>query len=609
MKRKVRAVIALILAVITAASLVTVAGAKVKTEEIPIVYVLGKVDVIYENKDGKADDKKNKTLYPVSLESEDGEDSMMTKLGGALKMYANAFMKQYYQEINDAFGAKLMPAATEEEQLAAWNEYGEELYKIIGSVYDKLALNSETGEPKDNSGICWDWDQNFRNLQDGLITEEEYRNNLYNEETGILQDTMDSFGNYGLYDYTFHYDWRLDMYHNAEHLNQYINDVLEATGKDKCVLISRCYGCNLVAAYFDEYGYDKVETNIIYCSTAEGTIVASEMFSGNFKLSPDGMAQFMDDALFGSSGIMKNALTGTLKDTIKGYLKGENFTTIAGIVNKIYDRVSDVVMPRTLINSFASMPGYWSLVSDNFYKNATPEDLAEGIDTYYEAARRYVFGDEADTTYKKMTQKIDAYHYAVTINARDIYRDMKEVHGINYANIVKYGTQLAPMVESARDYIGDGIVEVPSASFGATSVAADEHFDSAYLREAERKGTLIYIDPDSTIDASTCMYPDYTWFANGIDHFDFPASVDELLIDIARFDGQMTVMDNPKFSQFTKYDGEGNLITWAGGLYLQNSRDDMAKMLRDILAEIMSYFETVFKIAAYLPMLKDFFNR
>lgn len=555
MKRKLRAVIAVILAVLTAASLMTTAAAGFFSDELPIVYVLGKVDVIYEDKDGRSDDQNNKVIYPVSL-----DDLEVQKcLEKIMPAYGEAFAKEYG-----------IISATEQEKLDAWEKYGMELYGLVGDIWDDIAMN-ENGEPRDNSGIIWDWNKNYRDRADGRITEKQYRANLKT----ILKNTVDPYGGYDLYDYTFHYDWRRDMYYTADQLNEYINNVLEVTGKKKCVLISRCYGCNVVAGYFDKYGTDKVETNIIYCSTAAGSIVTGEMFSGKFKLSPEGISNYLDGFLFGEGN---NLIGSIIAKSVN--LGPESFETFSAIVNKIYSRISNTMMPKALITSFASMPGYWSMVSDN----------------YYNQAKDFIFGDEADTTYRKLVEKIDYYHYSVTNNASTIFTDMKE-SGTNYANIVKYGSNLAPMIEDC-DLIADGIVEVPSASLGATSGRNGEKFSAEYMRAAKKNDTLKYISPDSCIDASTCLYPDYTWFAEGVDHFDFPKSVDKLLLAIARYDGQMTVWDDMNFPQYSKYKGEGNLLTWAGGLYLENSRDETAGTLKYYINLFKSIFAIIKRLFA-----------
>ncbi len=481
-------------------------------DALPIVYVIGKVDVIYKDKD----DPNSKVIYPTSLE------------GVSLDTL---------DELKDTF----LYAYSHNKDEKAWDAYCDSMYKLIADMYADLTLGPD-GEPTDNSGIIWDWKSD-------------------------LKDTKEN-GVYGLEDYMFHYDWRRDMFYNAELLNEYINAVLEVTNSEKCVLISRCYGCNLVGAYMQEYGSDKIDTNILYCSTANGSIVCSEMFCGNIEINPEGLGQYIEE-LFGVNPILEmfgkmfnsNEITGQLLSTF---------------VNTIYAKIADRLMPRSLISSFASMPGYWSMVSEE----------------YFVQAKEFVFGDDTET-YSKLIEKIDYYHYAVL---RNIERIMTNAHknGMKYANITKYGSQIVPAIKDC-DYIGDGIVEVPSASLGAKSVKRGEAFTADYLNNAVKNGTIDYISSDYMIDASTALYPDYTWFAEGVEHFDFPQSVNKLLLAIARYDGpgQMDVNSNPEFPQFRSYDGEGNLLTWAMNGYLNNSTDSLARLMNKLVS-FFSFISAIF---------------
>lgn len=481
-------------------------------EALPIVYVIGKVDVIYKDKD----DPNSKVIYPVSLEGLNTDT--LTDLG-------DKFLYVY--------------SHNKDEQ--AWDDYCDAMYKLISEMFAELTLG-EDGEPKDNSGIIWDWKSDLKDTKEG--------------------------GLYGLEDYMFHYDWRRDMFYNAELLDEYINAVLDVTGAEKCILVSRCYGCNLVTAYMQKYGTDKIDTNIFYCSTANGSIVCSEMFSGEIEINPDGLGTYLEE-LFGI-----NPITAALGEVFTSSQLALMLTST--FVNTIYTKIADRVMPRSLMSSFASMPGYWSMVDDD----------------HYDKAKEFVFGSETEK-YSGLIDKIDRYHYTVFKKTKILVRDAVN-SGMKYANITKYGNQLVPAIKSC-DYVGDGIVEVPSASFGANSVKRGESFSADYLDKALENGTFNYISTDYMIDASSAMYPDYTWFAEGVEHFDFPKSVDKLILAIARYSGpgQMDVNTNPEFPQFRSYDGEGNLMTWAMNGYLNNSTDSIAKLLNKLLS-FFSFISTLF---------------
>lgn len=510
MKRLISVVMAVILVALTATP--AFASLNANGEVLPIVYVIGKVDVIYKDKD----DPNSKVIYPVSFDGL-STDNLMD------------------------LGEKFLYAYSHNKNEQAWDEYCDAMYRLISDIYEDLTLGPD-GEPKDNSGIIWDWKSD-------------------------LKDTREN-GVYGLEDYMFHYDWRRDMFYNAELLDEYINAVLEVTNSEKCILVSRCYGCNLVTAYMSQYGTDKIDTNIFYCSTANGSIVCSEMFSGEIQINADGLGIYLEE-LFGV-----NPVTAILGKALTSSQIG--LTLTSAFVNAVYQKIADRVMPRSLISSFASMPGYWSMVNEE----------------HFDKAKEFVFGDDTET-YSELIKKIDKYHYQVfNKTERMIVNSVNS--GMKYANITKYGSQIVPAIKNC-DYIGDGIVEVPCASFGATSVKKGESFSADYLNKAVENGTIDYISTDYMIDASTALYPDYTWFAEGVEHFDFPKSVDKLILAIARYrgSGQMDVYTDAEFPQFRSYDGEGNMMTWAMNGYLNNSTDSLARLM-NMLIKFFSFISSIF---------------
>ena len=98
------------------------------------------------------------------------------------------------------------------------------------------------------------------------------------------------------------------------------------------------------------------------------------------------------------------------------------------------------------------------------------------------------------------------------------------------------------------------------ASFGATTSTVYGTLDEDYIvnRLAENKGK--YISPDKQIDASTCLFPEYTWFAKGVSHSDRPDAEYEILYAAMRADRQLTV-DDFKYTQFMVYDNDAKVMS------------------------------------------------
>ena len=57
----------------------------------------------------------------------------------------------------------------------------------------------------------------------------------------------------------------------------------------------------------------------------------------------------------------------------------------------IYNKVSGKIFQRLMVATYGTSPGYWAMVNDE----------------NYEDAKLAVFGDEIDTTYKVLVEKID----------------------------------------------------------------------------------------------------------------------------------------------------------------------------------------------------------
>ncbi|MDO4381320.1 MAG: hypothetical protein Q4D20_10655, partial [Clostridia bacterium] len=63
-----------------------------------------------------------------------------------------------------------------------------------------------------------------------------------------------------------------------------------------------------------------------------------------------------------------------------------------------------------------------------------------------------------------------------------------------------------------------------------------------------------YLSPDLIVDASSCAFPDYTWFVKDLAHETFPAAVDKLIMQIFASKTQYTVTSSSKYPQFLRFD-------------------------------------------------------
>ena len=96
-------------------------------------------------------------------------------------------------------------------------------------------------------------------------------------------------------------------------------------------------------------------------------------------------------------------------------------------------------------------------------------------------------------------------------------------------------------------------------SFGATTSSVYETLSDDYIAKRVAEGKGKYISPDKQIDASTCLFPDLTWFIKGSSHSNWTTYELKMLYDICSSDRQLTFDDFP-YSQFMVYNTEEDLL-------------------------------------------------
>ena len=352
----------------------------------------------------------------------------------------------------------------------------------------------------------------------------------------VSRDTKALNGSYYVYDYQFWYDWRQDPLKTADEFHQYIQDIKEVTGAPKVSIIARCLGTSVVVAYLAKYGTDNIHGVSFNGSVAAGGEIISELISGKFDLDLNAIRRMLAD--FDDDGNMN--LGGFLLATIDLLAKTAKATGIELEETKLYKKIGQGVFAAGSRATFFTWPGYWALV--------TKED--------YPAALNYIFGDENSELRKEyagLITKINNYQSIVVNNMTNILEGLK-TKGIKVGVIAKYGYQIAPVIES-KDAVGDQFASIKRASFGATTSDIYSTLSEEYIAQRVAEGKGRYISPDKQIDASTCIFPDSTWFTKGITHSEWTAFETALLFQVITADKQLTI-DDFDCTQFILYDNK-----------------------------------------------------
>ena len=421
-------------------------------------------------------------------------------------------------KITDAVVNILMPFLREGILFNKWDNYYAALQTEISELFGEALLDNN-GNPLPGTGLS----QNKRNQMEQL------------KKT----DKKIGKGYYAYNDYWFNYDWRLDPLAIADEFHEFVEAIKSTTNSEKVSIISSCLGTSVVTAYIAKYGMDNIHGIAFDGGVSYGAEALSESISGKFKVNGEAIERVLIDcANYGWFDVGDFILKTISLATASGLLDG-----VVGVTKiTLYYRIAEGVTSALALSTFFTWPSYWSAV--------TSEDFDTALD--------YVFGEEGSekrTQYAGLIEKIVNYDEVVRQHIPEIMQSIKD-SGANLAIMSKYGSQLIPVCESA-DMVADQIASVYRSSFGATTTTVYETFSDEYIAEREEQGKAKYISPDRHIDASTCMFPDYTWFIKGATHSNWTTYEMKILYEVVTADKQLTI-DDFDLSQFIVYDTEND---------------------------------------------------
>ncbi len=347
------------------------------------------------------------------------------------------------------------------------------------------------------------------------------------ENTGIKWDYSDNrYTNHGG-EYSFYYDWRLDPMDVAKQLDDFINNLLSKTNHEKVNLIGFSMGSAISCAYLQQFGYGKVKSVVLTAPAFNGVSSCGQPFAKQLDYSNVALSRYICD-LFQDD--MKMQLLGNIVAALSKTMTGRN---LENFVNDIIKNCGDDIYV-SLTDVFVTLPGMWCLV---------PDDL-------YDICKKELFKDTKK--YEGLIKKIDLYHKDVQQNNGKLF-DKFIADGHNFGIVSKYGLQDFPVL-GRYDVMSDTVVDTGYSSFGATCSSVVGTLGDNYKQVKTDCGHN-HVSYDNMIDASTCRYPEYTWFVKGLPHSNWCDDLDRLHNFILNgVDGRIaTIHDSAKFPQFLKY--------------------------------------------------------
>lgn len=398
-----------------------------------------------------------------------------------------------------------------------FDRFSYKLAEIFAEEYKDYALD-KNGNITNNSGIAPDYQWSPETVID---------NHKPNKTVTTYQQASAE-----IYKYYFIYDCRIDPLETADELHDYIETVKKVTGHSKVKVLARCYGSNVVSAYFSKYGWDDIQDVFLYNPIMYGTDKLDCIFTGEMKITQDSIDYISENYVADSEE----------DETLK--LMIEMLNKIGGFdfSNATTSYVINYCTPEILRATYATCPGFWAMLSADSYEKAKQHIL-----TYYES------------DFAGIIAKTDNYHNNVRLRLSEMYDEMK-ADGVDIYTVVKYGTMLLPITEDI-DLQSDDTVSVKTQVPGAITAPLGTTFGDDYIAHMKDMGKGEYISPDKVLDISEIAYPENTWFIRDLLHDNFPKVFDLFIYNTLRAKGTVTVDTFRDYPQYLRYEKVNNVET------------------------------------------------
>lgn len=362
----------------------------------------------------------------------------------------------------------------------------------------------------------------------------------------------------------FLYDWRADPFQSAEQLNDFVNYITDELGFAKVCIECHSYGGIVLLTYLSQYGTDKVYSCCFNASAVYGAAFAGELLKGDVNISDDALTEFIK-GLFSHNDyeIMLASLADAMK---KAGLTG----FVSDFVNDIFTKLSDVIWKNSIVPIFGNWPSIWALCPD--------EDLDEAYGFIF---GRIYAGDGQD--HSGLQQKIERYNTEIRSIREEALERINA--GTNLYVIARYGYYGVPLgtIWLANT---DTVLNTEAESFGAQckSISQEDIFNIS-----ER-----FVAPNGAIDASTCLFPEQTWFIRNCKHAQKDDSINEFVSALLHYDGQATIDTMEQYPQYLVFDALTSKLRIDTDLEI-TYKDTFINKLFAFFAKIRNFFRSLFR--------------
>ena len=396
----------------------------------------------------------------------------------------------------------VLPGLLKSVVLHDWESFGTQAIDLVMPHFSPMFYGDD-GAPKDNSGVWF----------------------VY--PTEVAKDSV----------LAFHYDYREDPMKTAADLNDFINYVCEKSGAPQVKIEAHSYGGTVFVTYLTLYGNEKIRAAVFDSTAIFGEAYTGDLMTGQIILDAQALEEYLDYSFAG------NEYYALISEALQISRKIGLTKLLVKLGDELVDAQKERVMRDLLLPMFANWLSIWAMIPD--------KDV--------EAAQHFVFDVLcAGQDRSALRAKIDAYNTQIRPYKAETLKALNEKAPVYVLSRTGYAS--IPLTPSHAN-LSDGTVDTKYSSFGATTAP----YGGTLSEEALAGKDPAYISPEKDIDASTCLFPEQTWFLYGAKHSGIYDTVETFIDTLLDSPTQITVSTFEQYPRFLRYDISSGSLTPDGG--------------------------------------------
>lgn len=414
------------------------------------------------------------SVIPMSALADNDEITPVIMISGfgatTLAIDGNAVFPPSAEGFKSAFGFDLTGVDALKDFLAFLKDknWQERLSNAVLKIIDPIKMNDDGTSCYDVKPIV----SGAKNTSLKAFKENDMLNYVpyAGSEFLDMESIGEKIGDENVFNFT--YDWRLSNDTISDELDEYIQDVLELTGSNKVSIYSISQGSMLVGEYMYKYA-DKGQV--------DNAVFDTPIFCGSTMVS----------SFFESQELSLDYET--IFDLLGNILHTQfDFTMISDAVDlSVINGAIDYGRNKLVVPAIATSPAFWEMVP--------MEDFERTSNNWLDKTKN-----------ARVFSLVNKIHNEFQSNIKETFEKATE-NGATISLKVCSGHTLV----TNQKINSDAIVDVKYAS-GAVCADYGTTFPKDYI-QAKDNGHYS-ISPSREIDASTCYWPERTWFVNQLYH-------------------------------------------------------------------------------------------